>query len=88
MDETFNFHPGFRFTFIYRFGDTFTKLEDSYIEGHLLTKRIIFSTACLSPYILMPFESFISKPAIVGGIVMPFCLWNKRGNVGGVDAAL
>lgn len=36
----------------------------------------------------MPFGSSVSKPASSGGMVMPFCLWNKREDVSGVDIAL
>lgn len=88
MDETFDSYPGFRFTFIHCSGGTYTKPENSNIEGYLLTKRIIFLMACLSPYILMPFGSSVSKLVSVGEIVMPFRLLNKRGDVGGVNAAL
>ena len=87
MAETFDSHPDFRCIFIYRSGSTCTNPKDSYIEEYSLIKRVIFSTACMFPYILMPFGSSVSKPASAGGIVMPFRAWNKRGDVGRVDVA-
>lgn len=59
--KTLVFHLGFRCTFIQRSSEICTKSENSQIEGYLFTKRVIALTAFLSPYILIPFASSVSK---------------------------
>ncbi len=59
--ETLVSHPGFRYTFIQRFGRTNMKPKNSQIEEYLSTKCMIALTASLFLEILMPFGSSISK---------------------------
>lgn len=88
MAKLFNFHLYFRYIFIYLSDGIYTNLKNSYIKRYLLTKCLIFSTACLFLYILMPFKISISKSVLTRKIVMPFYSWNKKEDIDKINVVL